>query len=312
MISRRDAATGMVSAALAFVALPSRGRAATQTLRVGYQKYGNLLLLKASGLLEEKLKPLGTQVAWRQFVSGPALLEALAAGAIDYGTAGETPPVFAQAAGAPLLYYGSEPAAPKGEAILVLKDSPVKAVADLKGKKVALNKGSNVHYLLVRALAEAGLTPKDISPIYLAPPDGRAAFERGSVDAWVIWDPYMAAAQAAGRVRTLVDGTGLVSNHQFYLGSRRFTDKQVLASLHDAIAEIDARTAHDPAAAAKLLSPEMGLPEDVLAVALRRQAWGVQPMDGKLVGEQQNIADTFFKLGLIPTPIKIADALAPA
>ena len=123
-----------------------------KVLRIGYQKYGTLVLLKEKGTLEGALEPLGFSVTWSEFPGGPQLLEALNVGAIDFGTAGEAPPIFAQAAGAPLIYVGFEPPAPKGEAILVPKDSPLKTVAELKGKKVALNKGSNVHYLLVRAL----------------------------------------------------------------------------------------------------------------------------------------------------------------
>jgi sulfonate transport system substrate-binding protein len=281
---------------------------AAKTVRVGYQKYGNLLLLKASGLLEQRLKPLGYGVEWKQFIAGPALMEGLAAGAIDFGTAGETPPIFAQAAGAPLVYLGAEPPAPHGEAILVLQDSPIKTLADLKGKKIALNKGSNVHYLFVKALEKAGLAPQDVTPVYLSPPDGRAAFERKSVDAWVIWDPFLAAAQASGHTRTIVDGEGLVSNNQFYFSSRSFTDKTAIDTLFDAIASIDKQTAADPRSAAKIIGPEMGLPEPIVGNALGRQTWAVRRMDAKLIAEQQAIADTFFKLKLIPKEIKVADA----
>ena len=307
-ISRRRFVTS--AAAAVAVCAPTLVRAATPTVRIGYQKYGNLLLLKASGLLEERLKPLGTQVEWKQFIAGPALMEALAAGAIDYGTAGETPPIFAQAGGAPLVYLGSEPPAPAGEAILVRADSPIRTLADLKGKKIAFNRGSNVHYLVVKALEKVGLGPKQVESIYLSPSDGRAAFERGSVDAWAIWDPFLAAAQATGRTRVLADGTGLVANHQFYLGSRRFRDAAVLGAIQEAIVAIDKRTVGDPAAAAKTLAPEIGLPEAVVATAVKRQSWDFQAMTPALVADQQEIANTFYKLGLIPKPIKVADALA--
>ena len=171
--------------------------AASRELRIGVQKYGSLVLLKERGLLEQRLEPQGWTVTWIEFPGGPQLLEALNVGAIDFGTTGEAPPIFAQAAGAPLLYVGYEPPAPEGEAILVAKDSPIADVAGLKGKKVALNKGSNVHYLLVKALEAAGVAYTDIETVYLPPADARAAFERGAVDAWVIWDPFLAAAQAA-------------------------------------------------------------------------------------------------------------------
>ena len=138
-------------------------RADEKTVRLGYQKYGTLVLLKGKGLLEPKLAALGYKVAWAEFPAGPQLLEALGAGAIDFGSTGEAPPIFAQAAasGDRLLYVAHEPPAPLGEAILVPKDSAIRSVADLQGRKVALNKGSNVHYLLVRTLEAAGLSYAD-------------------------------------------------------------------------------------------------------------------------------------------------------
>jgi sulfonate transport system substrate-binding protein len=294
------------------VALWNRNaRADAKTLRIGYQKYGTLVLLKEKGTLEGALQPLGYAVTWAEFPGGPQLLEALNVGAIDFGTAGEAPPIFAQAAGAPLVYVGFEPPAPKGEAILVPKDSALKSVADLKGKKVALNKGSNVHYLLVRALEQAGLTPKDIQPVYLPPADARAAFEQGSVDAWVIWDPFFAAAAAATGAKILSDGEGLVSNHQFFLAERGFTkaNPQVIDAVIAELVKVDDWAKSDPKGAAAILSPKVGIPPDVLAVALNRQGYGVGPLTPEVVAEQQKIADTFYKLGLLPKPIAVSDAI---
>src|SRR5947199_10594765 len=212
-----------------------------KVVRIGFQKYGKLVLLKSKGTLEDKLKAIGYQVVWTEFPSGPPLLEALNVGAIDFGNTGEAPPIFAEAAGAPIQYVAYEPPAPKGEAILVPKDSPLKSVADLKGKKVALNKGSNVHYLLVKALEKAGVKYSEIEPMFLAPADARAAFERGAVDAWVIWDPFQAAAEAATGARTLADGTGIVSTYQFYLAGQKFADAnpQVIDAVIAAIVDID-------------------------------------------------------------------------
>src|SRR2546423_1177787 len=158
-------------------------------LRIGYQRFGDLNVLKARGTLEKSLAPLGITVRWTLFPAGPQLLEGLNVGSIDLGTTGEVPPIFAQAAGAPLVYVATEPPAPAGEAILVPQNSPIHTVADLKGKKVAFNKRSNGHYLLVQALAKAHVRESHSQPIYLVPADARAAFERGSVEAWVIWDP---------------------------------------------------------------------------------------------------------------------------
>src|ERR1700709_1548565 len=186
-----------------------------KVVRIGFQKYGKLVLLKSKGTLDDKLKALGYNVTWTEFPSGPPLLEALNVGAVDFGNTGEAPPIFAQAAGAPIRYVAYEPPAQKGEAILVQKDSPLKSVADLKGKKVAVAKGSNAHYLLVKALEKAGVKYEDITPAFLAPADARAAFESGAVDAWSIWDPYQSAADITLGAKTLTDATGLVPNTQF-------------------------------------------------------------------------------------------------
>jgi sulfonate transport system substrate-binding protein len=293
---------------LAVTALPVH---AEGTVRIGFQKYGTLVLLKTKGLLEEKLKPLGYTVEWTEFPAGPQLLEALNVGAIDYGTTGEAPPIFAQAAGAPLVYVGYEPPAPQGEAILVPSDSSLKTVADLKGKNVALNKGSNVHYLLVKALEKAGVAYSDIQTSFLPPADARAAFEKGAVDAWVIWDPFLAAAEAATGARQLSDGTGVVENHQFYLASRSFAEAHpdVVDIVFQSLGEIDQWVKASPSEVAAQFSPALGIPAPILEVAVSRQAYGIKPIDAEVVAQQQKIADTFFELGLIPKAIKIADAV---
>ena len=280
-----------------------------RVVRIGYQKYGKLVLLKGRGTLEQKLKPLGYSVSWTEFPSGPPLLEALNVGSIDFGIAGETPPIFAQAAGAPLVYLAYDPPAPQGEAILVPKDSPLKSVADLKGKKVALNKGSNVHYLLVRALEQAGLKYSDIQTVFLAPADALAAFTRGSVDAWVIWDPYEAAAEASTGARILADGTGLVANHQFYFSSKKFLadNAKAVDVVLDALNEVDDWTKHNIEAVAEQLSPSIGLPASVLAVSLKRESYGILPINNEVIASQQRIADTFVALGLVPKAINVSD-----
>ena len=141
-----------------------------KTIRFGYQKFGIMTILKAEGTLDERLKKLGYDVVWTEFPGGPQMLEALNAGSIDFGATGEAPPIFAQAAGAPIVYFANEPEHPRGEAIVVPKNSPIQTVSDLKGKRIALNKGSNVHYLLVRALEEAGLDYDDVETVFLPLP----------------------------------------------------------------------------------------------------------------------------------------------
>jgi len=300
-------------AALSVAASMSASAAMAQTpekvLRIGFQKYGKLVLLKSKGSLEAKLKALGYGVTWTEFPSGPPILEAINVGSIDFGNTGEAPPVFAQAAGAPIRYVAYEPPAPKGEAILVPKGSPLQSVAELKGKKVAFNRGSNVQYLVVKALEKAGVAYGDITPVFLAPADARAAFERGAVDAWAIWDPYQAAAEIALDARILADGTGVVANTQFYLSSQKLLEgqPQVLDALLDELRGVDAWAKTDIRAVAEQLSPSVGLPVPVIELALKRQSYGIKPIDATVLAEQQKLADTFHGLGLLPKPINVSD-----
>lgn len=297
-------------AAFAVIAATS-AKADDKVVRIGFQKYGKLVLLKSKGTLEGKLKAIGYSVEWKEFPAGPQMLEALNVGAIDFGNTGETPPIFAQAAGAPLAYVAYEPPAPKGEAILVPQDSPIKSVADLKGKKVALNKGSNVHYLLVKALEKAGVKYSEIEPVFLAPADARAAFERGAVQAWVIWDPFQAAAEGAIKARELANAEGLVPNYQFYLASRKAIDERgkALDIVLEQLREVDDWAKSDIKAVAAQLSPSIGIPADILEVALKRQSYGIKPVDAAVIADQQKLADVFHGLGLLPKPIKVSDAV---
>jgi sulfonate transport system substrate-binding protein len=299
---------GLTVAALAAAFAPAPSQAQDKVIHIGFQKYGNVILLKGTGALEKKLAPLGFKVEWREFPSGPPLLEALNAGAIDFGHTGEAPPIFAQAAGIPFVYVAHEPAAPKGEAILVPKNSPIKTLADLRGKKVAFNKGANVHYLLVKALEKAGVKYSEIETAFLAPADARAAFERGAVDAWVIWDPYQAATEAATGARTLADGTGLAPNYQFYLAGQKFigANPQVIDAVIAAISEIDEWARGREKAVAEELSAGIGIPAPVLEIALKRQTYGIKPLDTDVIAAQQGVADTFYALGLLPKPIVVS------
>jgi sulfonate transport system substrate-binding protein len=251
----------------------------------------------------------GVRVRWAEFAAGPPLLEAMNAGAIDLGSTGEAPPILAQAAGAPIVYIANEPPAPRGEAILVPTNSPVTSVADLRGKRIALNRGSNVHYLLVRALAAASVPYPAITPVWLAPSEARAAFVRGDVDAWAIWDPFFASAEAHG-AKILGDATNTVPNHSFYLSRRDFATAHAdaLNAAIDSVKQIEAwLPANLPAAAAEI-SPIIGLPAPIVLTSLQRQKYGVVKVSPAVLADQQKIADLFYKLNLIPSPIKVSDA----
>jgi sulfonate transport system substrate-binding protein len=282
---------------------------AARPLRIGFQKGGslNLTLAKSLGLLEQRLP----EVTWTEFPAGPQLLEALALGSIDFGATGDSPPVFAQAAGKEMLYVGAEPPKPDSSAILVAPSAPLKTLADLKGKRVAVQKGSSAHFLLVRALQRAGLQWADVQPVYLAPADARAAFERGAVDAWGIWDPYYAAAEIDGRVRVLATSRGLTSNNTFYLASRALAEQApLLKTLYGALTEADTWIQGHRKEAAQRYAEFAGLGlATVHRFIERRPPSPVAPLTPPLIAEQQQVADAFAQLGLIPKPIRVADAV---
>ena len=187
-------------------------------------------------------------------------------------------------------------------------------MAELKGRKVALNKGSNVNYLLVKALEKAGLKYTDIQPVYLPPADARAAFERGAVDAWVIWDPFLAAVEKQSGARLLQDGKGLVNNYSYYLAERGYAQAspKVIQALFEDTQVQAATLKGNIKAAAAVIAPLQGLAPEVVELSLTRYQFGVKPLTPAVAAEQQKIADTFHALGLIPNPIRVADALPAA
>jgi sulfonate transport system substrate-binding protein len=315
-VLQRRRTLGLLFAAGAYPLAASLAHAAPaiREVRIGYQKYGTLTLLKGRGTLEQRLAGQNIAVKWTEFPAGPQLLEGLNVGSIDFGTVGEAPPIFAQAAGADLVYVGNEPPSPGSEAIVVPKGSALRSLADLKGKKIALNKGSNVHFLLVKALEKAGIAYAAIQPVYLPPADARAAFERGAVDAWVIWDPFLAAAEKQLGARVLVDGKGLVANHQFYLASRGFAQQnpELVRIVLDELAKVDEWGRTHPQDVTRILSGQTNLPADVVALAAQRYAYGVKPVTPEVLAAQQKIADAFHALKLIPKPIVVRDAQPPS
>ncbi|WP_295641543.1 sulfonate ABC transporter substrate-binding protein [uncultured Methylibium sp.] len=278
-------------------------------LRIGFQKSAvNLVILKQQGALEKRFP--ATRVQWIEFPAGPQLLEALAVGSLEIGLTGDSPPVFAQAAGKDLRYVGAEPPKPRSSAILVKEDSPIRSLADLKGRKIALQKGSSAHYLTVRAVAKAGLAWSDITPIYLPPSDARAAFERGAVDAWAIWDPFYAATEIDVKPRVLATGEGLSGNNSFYLASTAFTQNhpQALAAIFEELTRADAYVQSHRKESAQLIADFSGLSlATVHRFIERRPKSPTGPLPAALVADQQRVADAFLELGLIPRPVRVSE-----
>jgi sulfonate transport system substrate-binding protein len=302
-------------AALAVVSLAATGVATSlaaaedlKEVRIGFQRAGTFPATKQRRIVEDALKPRGIEVKWVEFSFGPPLLEALNTGNIDYGYTGDSPPIFAQAARANLLYVAALPSAGKNEAIIVPADSPIKTVADLKGKKVGFAKASSAHNTTVAALEKAGLSYSDITPVYLAPADAVAAFAGGNLDAWTIWDPYLALAEK-GKVRVIVSAKDVHEANAFFLANRDFTGKHpdVVAKLNQIFADEAVWATGHHAEIVKALHETTGVETEALTRAVDRSLFLVTPVNDKVIVTQQAVADRFHKLGLIPKPVNVKE-----
>ncbi|MEJ0024491.1 MAG: aliphatic sulfonate ABC transporter substrate-binding protein [Rhizomicrobium sp.] len=315
--SRRGLLQG--GAALALLAAPLAGcgpNAGVQadTVRIGYQKDGVLVITKQQKRLEPRLAAAGIKtVEWAQFPSGPPLLEALAAGGVDFGATGDTPPIFAQASGTDLVYTAAVPTRGRSSAILVPADSKISRIAELKGARIAFTRGSSAHYFAISALHAAGLTLSDVTPVYLAPSDARAAFVRGSLDAWFIWDPYYADAERKAGARVLSNAEPFVHSASFFLAARAFAEQNagVVRAVLDELRAVGQWIATNRDAASALVSSTSGLDLALVQTSFARADFGIVPLDAGIVARQQAVADDFARLGIIPRRVKIADAVAP-
>ncbi|MFD1851148.1 sulfonate ABC transporter substrate-binding protein [Oceanobacillus bengalensis] len=282
-----------------------------KVVRIGYQKNGPLIILKSLGTLEERLEEIGYKVEWHEFQAGPALVEALNAESIDFGRAGNTPPIFAQAASAPFVYAAVGNSKYEGSGILVSQDSDIQTVADLKGKTVSFAKGSSSHYLIVKALQEAGLKYEDITPAFLSPGDARIAFEQGNVDAMVVWDPFTASTEINSNGRMLLNGEGLTTDRDFFIATNHFAEEH--QDIMDIIIEEIAASSewanknHDDLV--KMLAPILNLDEESIRMSVERRIYGIGEITEEIIAEQQDIADLFYELAIIPKEIDVSEVM---
>lgn len=301
-----------IGAAAAGVALSraARAQAKPRSIRIGYQKNGVLVIARQQAALERHFAPDGIDVTWVEFPSGPPMLEAMNAGSVDYGAVGDSPPIFAQSAAAAVVYAAGQPIT-NGQGILVQANSGIHAIADLKGRRVGFTKGSSAHNVVVQALEGAGLTYADITPVYLSPPDAGAAFANGSIDAWAVWDPFFAIGEIKQNGRILVNASDVGKANSFYVANRDFARNHgcVLQQIID-VTSATARWAetHRDAVAASL-SAVTGIALDVQSVAANRSSFKVGAITDDIIATQQGVADRFFRLGLIPRPIAVREAV---
>jgi sulfonate transport system substrate-binding protein len=296
----------------AIAALSSRAcaEASVKEIRIGYQKNGVLVIARQQATLEKHFASQGIAVKWIEFSSGPPMLEAMNVGSVDYGAVGDSPPVFAQSAGAAVVYAAGQPIT-NGQGILVQSNSPIRSIADLRGKRVGFTKGSSAHNVVVQTLEKAGLTYADITPVYLTPPDAGPAFANGSIDAWAIWDPYFAIGETKQNGRILVNASDITKTNSFYIANRDFAKShgQVLQEIIEVTTSTAKWAESHRDEVAKALSAVTNIPLDIQTVAANRSSFAVGPVTDDIVATQQGVADRFFKLGLIPKPVVVRDAV---
>jgi sulfonate transport system substrate-binding protein len=312
-VNRRNFLIVASSSLTAALVNPAISAEPLKELRIGYQKIGALLIVKQQKVLEQRFEPQGVRVRWIEFAFGPPLLEALGAGAIDYGYTGDAPPIFAQAARANLLYAGAIPARGYGQAIVVPAASSIQDVSGLAGKKIAVAKASSAHNLLVAALESVKLPWSAITPVYLAPPDAAAAFVRGAVDAWSIWDPFLAIAELKQKARALPLDRSVSAQNSFFLVNGDFAAKHpdVVATINGAVATATTWADQHRDQVAAIFSEASGVDLAAEQRSTDRAEFTFGPLNSDVLAQQQGVADRFQRLGLIPAPIRVRDIVWP-
>lgn len=281
------------------------------TIRIGYQKATDLDLLRTRGELDRQLQSLGARAEWSLFPSGPPMLEAMNAGSIDFGGVGEAPPIFSQAAGGQFYYISVITLAPETQDIVVPNASSVQAITDLKGKRIALQRGSSAHYLLLKTFQEEGIALDAAEIASLSPADARSAFEQGNVDAWSIWDPFLGVIQSTGTARDLKVGR---DRYTYFLASQQFTEAHpdvLKAALEAAKANGDWAT-QNIKSIAQQFAQEVKVDATVLETVYGRRSWTVQPITADTQTVQQEVADLFLNAQVIPQAVEVKSAFLPA
>ncbi len=307
-MKRREFLGLSVGGAIGALSSRAEAQATVKEIRVGYQKTGVLVIARQQAVLEKRFAGKQIGIKWIEFTSGPPLLEAMSTGSVDLGAVGDTPPIFAQAANANIVYVAGS-SITNGQGILVPANSGIRTIADLKGKRVGFTKGTSAHNVVIATLEKAGLTYEDITPVYLTPPDAGPAFANGSIEAWAIWDPYFAIGEKRQNGRILINAHEVAKTNSFYLANRDFANTYVRETreMIDGLAEAARWAEANRAEVASALAAVTGVPLEVQTVAANRASFLIGPVTDEIVTTQQAVADRFHKLGLIPRPIAVRD-----
>lgn len=277
------------------------------TLQIGDQKGGTESLLRAAGALND----LPYKVEFSTFTSGPPQVEAATAGKIDFAITGNTPPIFGAAANAKIKVVTAYQNGGQGDRILVRADSPIRSVADLRGKSVAVGKGSSAHGNILAQLQKAGLTPQDVKLVFLQPADALSAFTSGQADAWAIWDPYTAQAEQQIPVRSIAEATGVTNGAGFGIASSAaLADPKRNTALGDLLVRYAKATrwAQDhPVDWARSYGAAVGLDLQVATVAQGRSLRASTAFSDQLLNSEQKLADLFAETKQIASAPTFAD-----
>ncbi|HTH91087.1 ABC transporter substrate-binding protein [Mycobacterium sp.] len=272
------------------------------TLQVGDQKGNTEALLRAAGALDN----LPYRVVFSTFTSGPPQVEAATAGKIDFAITGNTPPIFGAASNAKVKVVSAYDGGGTGDQILVHADSPIKTVADLRGKTIAVGKGSSGHGNILGQLDKAGLTTSDVKLVFLQPADALSAFTQHQADAWAIWDPYTAQAEAQLPVRSIAQAKGVTNGYWFGVASdQALADPKRNTALQDLLVRFEkaVRWAQDhPQQWADSYAAAVGLDPKVAAVVQGRSLRLPTELDDDIVASEQKLADLFAASGQIASP----------
>lgn len=309
-ITRRLFSAGLIATGVLAGVWPLHAEGLKE-LKIGYQKTGLPVIARQQGLIEKALEADGTTITWVEFTAGPPLVEALNVGAINVGWVGDAPPIFGQSAGAAIVYVAALPGNGEGEAIVTKPGSGIASVADLKGKKVAVGKGTSAHNLLIAALEKNGLGFDAIEPVYLGPADAAAAFASDKVDAWSIWDPFLAIAETAHKPTVLVRSPEVLNVNTYFLSNRDFAGAhpQVVTKTVEALKVAAGWADQNRDKVAQALHEVTGVPLEAQTLAAGRAKFGIFAITPEIIANQQATADRFFKLGLIPNAIVVSDAI---
>jgi aliphatic sulfonates family ABC transporter substrate-binding protein len=300
------AGAGLLTAACA----PQSGNA--KQFRMGYQKNGVSLVAKRKGTLDAAMKAAGVEkMEWTEFTSGVPLLEALRVGSIDMGSSGDTPPIFAQVSDDSMMYVAAQRLSGKAGGVITPKNSKINSIADLRGKKVSFARGTSAHNSAFLALQRGGLSLDQIEHINLPPADAASAFAQGGIDGWVIWDPFYTDAIRREGARVLISLEELGGGYAYFFANKNYVAAQpelVKAALN-ALASDGKWCEANRGEVAAMMAEETGLDLELMKDTTERADFALLPMSPDIIANQQQIADRFADLKIIPNKINIADAV---